>query len=218
MLCGDRVEALGIRCPGVIAWRSHAALAHLALGQRLEARQLAEEELVLARRFAGPCTIGGTLSVLGLAVGGGDGIDCLREATEVLEASPARLELARALVNLGAALRRSGQRVQAREHLQRGLEMATIAGARALAASAHEELLATGARPRRVFVHGIDALTARERQVARMATQGLANPEIAQALFITRKTVENHLASCYRKLGIASRADLAKTLEAGGSI
>jgi DNA-binding NarL/FixJ family response regulator len=218
MLCGERLEALGVRCPGVIAWRSHAALAHLALGQRAAARRLSEEELALARRFAAPSAVGGTLSVLGLAIGGADGIACLREATEVLEASPARLELARALVNLGAALRRSGQRVQAREHLHRGLEMATLAGAADLAASAHEELLATGARPRRVFVHGIDALTARERRVARMASEGMGNPEIAQALFITRKTVENHLANTYRKLGIASRTELAKTLEAVGSI
>ena len=95
--------------------------------------------------------------------------------------------------------------------------MATLAGAGSLAANAHEELLATGARPRRVFVHGIDALTASERRVARMAAQGLANPEIAQALFITRKTVESHLASGYRKLGIASRAELGKTLEGMGS-
>ncbi len=217
MLCGERVEALGVRCPGVIAWRSHAAFAHLALGQRAAARRLAEEELALARRFAGPSAAGGALSVLGLALGGGEGIECLREAIALLETSPARLELARALVNLGAALRRSGQRVQAREHLHRGLEMATLAGAGSLAANAHEELLATGARPRRVFVHGIDALTASERRVARMAAQGLANPEIAQALFITRKTVESHLASGYRKLGIASRAELAKTLEGVGS-
>src|SRR5437879_1782059 len=83
--------------------------------------RLAEEELGLARRFAGPSAAGVALSVLGLAVGGAEGIECLREATAVLEASPARLELARALVNLGAALRRSGQRVQAREHLHRGL-------------------------------------------------------------------------------------------------
>jgi len=211
------VEALGVHCPGVIAWRSHAALAHLALGQPAAARRLAEEELGLARRFAGPSAAGVALSVLGLAVGGAEGIECLREATAVLEASPARLELARALVNLGAALRRSGQRVQAREHLHRGLEMATLAGASALASAAHEELLATGARPRRVFIHGTDALTASERRVARMAAQGLANPEIAQALFITRKTVENHLSSAYRKLGIASRTELAKTVERLGS-
>ncbi len=217
MLCGERVEALGVHCPGVIAWGSHAALAHLALGQPAAARRLAEEELELARRFAGPSAAGGALRVLGLATGGGEGIEWLREAAAMLEASPARLDLARALVNLGAALRRSGQRVQAREHLHRGLELATLAGASALAAAAHEELLATGARPRRVFIHGADALTASERRVARMAGQGLANPEIAQALFITRKTVENHLSSAYRKLGIASRTELAKTVEAVAS-
>ena len=217
MLCGERVGALGVHCPGVIAWRSHAALAHLALGQPAAARRLAQEELELARRFAGPSAAGGALRVLGLATGGGEGIEWLREAAAMLEASPARLELARALVNLGAALRRSGQRVQAREHLHRGLELATLAGASALAAAAHEELLATGARPRRVFIHGADALTASERRVARMAGQGLANPEIAQALFITRKTVENHLSSTYRKLGIASRTELAKTVEAVAS-
>src|SRR6266581_2196928 len=125
MLCGERVGALGVHCPGVIAWRSHAALAHLALGQPAAARRLAQEELELARRFAGPSAAGGALRVLGLATGGGEGIEWLREAAAMLEASPARLELARALVNLGAALRRSGQRVQAREHLHRGLELAT---------------------------------------------------------------------------------------------
>jgi DNA-binding CsgD family transcriptional regulator len=136
----------------------------------------------------------------------------LREAVQVLEGANARLEHARALVDLGAALRRSGHRVRARVHLSRGLEIATLAGANGLASTAREELLATGARPRRVRLDGVEAMTVSERRVARMAADGRSNPEIAQALFVTRKTVEKQLAGAYRKLGIRSRAELAARL------
>jgi len=130
----------------------------------------------------------------------------------VLEGANARLEYAKALVDLGAALRRAGQRVRAREHRSRGLEIATVAGANVLALAAREELLTAGARPRRVRLDGVAALTVSERRVARMAAGGRSNPEIAQALFVTRKTVEKQLAGVYRKLGISSRSELAARL------
>jgi DNA-binding CsgD family transcriptional regulator len=150
--------------------------------------------------------------VLGLSTKGESGIELLRQAVLVLEGCSARLEYARALVDLGAAVRRSGQRAQAREYLSRGLEIATVAGAKVLASTAREELLATGARPRRVRLDGVEALTVSERRVARMAANGRSNPEIAQALFVTRKTVEKQLAGVYRKLGIRSRSELAAQL------
>jgi DNA-binding CsgD family transcriptional regulator len=74
---------------------------------------------------------------------------------------------------------------------------------------AREELMACGARPRRLVVTGVDALTASERRVARMAADGMSNTEIAQALFVTRKTVEKHLGGAFTKLGVSARTELA---------
>jgi DNA-binding NarL/FixJ family response regulator len=74
------------------------------------------------------------------------------------------------------------------------------------------ELRATGARPRRPALSGLDALTESERRVARHAAAGRSNPDIAQSLFVTVKTVEAHLARAYRKLGICSRGELATAL------
>jgi DNA-binding CsgD family transcriptional regulator len=130
----------------------------------------------------------------------------------VLRESPAKLEHAKARADLGAALRRANHRAQAREHLRHAVELATVCGATALAAGAERELLATGARPRRIAVSGIDSLTPSERRVAEMAAEGPTNREIAQALFVTQRTVEVHLTSIYRKLAINSRSQLAAAL------
>jgi DNA-binding NarL/FixJ family response regulator len=77
---------------------------------------------------------------------------------------------------------------------------------------AETELLATGARPRRISLHGVESLTPSERRVAEMAAEGPTNREIAQTLFVTTKTVEVHLSSVYRKLGISSRSQLPAAL------
>jgi DNA-binding CsgD family transcriptional regulator len=120
--------------------------------------------------------------------------------------------LAYSLVEFGAQLRRDRAHIEAREPLRRGLELAQRCGATPLMERAHAELLATGARPRRMVLSGAEALTATERRVAEMAASGKSNREIAQALFVTRKTIEAHLGAAYRKLGIASRDDLAPAL------
>jgi len=133
----------------------------------------------------------------------------------VLERSEARLEHARALVDLGAALRRSNRKAEAREPLRDGLAIARACGALPLAERAHDELVATGARPRKIVRAGADALTASERRVARMAADGMANKEIAQALFVTVRTVEAHLHHAYQKLEISSRGEIAEALGAG---
>src|SRR5262245_49270249 len=101
---------------------------------------------------------------------------------------------------------------QARQHLRRAVELATVCGATPLIRRAETELLATGARPRRVTVTGVESLTPSERRVAEMAAEGPTNREIAQALFVTPKTIEVHLSSAYRKLGITSRSQLAASL------
>jgi DNA-binding NarL/FixJ family response regulator len=150
--------------------------------------------------------------MLGLLKGGTEGEPQLRQAVSVLAGSEARLEHARSLVELGAALRRRNQRSDARALLREGAELAQALGATGLAERADEEIAATGARPRKPLQTGIDALTASERRVAQLATEGMSNKEIAQALFVTVKTVEVHLSSVYRKLHISSRAQLGKAL------
>jgi DNA-binding CsgD family transcriptional regulator/tetratricopeptide (TPR) repeat protein len=209
---GGHSDALGGRNPAFMAWRSQAALALLQLGDQDEARRLAAEELELARTWGAPRALGAALRAAGLAEGGARGLGLLEEAVEVLTNSPAKLEHAKARTELGAALRRANRRSEAREQLRRAAELATICGARPLAARANTELRATGARPRRIALSGVESLTPSERRVAQMAAEGPTNREIAQALFVTPKTVEIHLSSVYRKLGISSRSQLPTAL------
>ena len=198
--------------PSDLPWRSWAAEGLRRLDRNDEARGLADEELALARRWGDPHTIGASLRMLGLVEGGKAGIGLLREAVEVLAGSEARLEHARALVDLGAALRRANQRTEARGRLREGVDLARKVGALGLAERAYEEIAATGARPRKILQTGLDALTASERRVAQLAADGMSNKEIAQTLFITIKTVEVHLSHTYRKLEINSRTQLDKAL------
>ncbi|MBV9197059.1 MAG: AAA family ATPase [Solirubrobacterales bacterium] len=209
----QRFEAIDTRNPALIAWRSPAALALLQLGERDEARRVAAEELELARDWGTPRALGAALRAAGVVESGKPGLAHLGEALELLSDSPAKLEHAKARIELGAALRRAGHRVQAREHLRRAVELARICGATPLAARAETELLATGARPRRIALSGVESLTPSERRVAELAAQGPTNREIAQALFVTQRTVEVHLTSIFRKLDITSRSQLAAALD-----
>ena len=193
-------------------WRSEAALAHHFLGGSNAAREVASEQLELARAWGAPRALGQALRILGLIEGGSDGIERLQEAAAVLEPSPARLEYVHALTDLGAALRRRNQRAAAREPLRLALDLAQRSGATLAAGRAHEELIATGARPRRLRRTGVDALTPTERRVAAMAAEGLSNREIAQLLFVTPRTVETHLSGAFRKLDLSSRTQLPKAL------
>jgi DNA-binding CsgD family transcriptional regulator len=209
---GETVRLVPHDIPSSMPWRSWAAEGLRLLGGNDEAQALADEELALARRWGDPYAIGTSLRVLGLVEGGTTGIGRLREAVEVLAGSQARLEHARALVDLGAALRRANQRTEARRLLREGVDLARSVGAFALAERANEEIAASGARPRKVLQTGLDALTASERRVAQLAADGMSNKEIAQTLFVTTKTVEVHLSHAYRKLEIGSRAQLHKAL------
>ena len=203
----------GMDNPGPWPTLGSTALALTALGQREQALALAHEELERARRWGAPGALAFALRAAGVAEGGDEGIDRFRAAVAVTEASPARYEQARSLLALGAALRRAGHRRDARQPLREALDLAHRGGAAALARTAREELVAAGARPRRPALTGRDALTARERRVAEIAAEGLSNREIAQALFVTVRTVEMHLTSAYQKLGISSRGELRTDLE-----
>jgi DNA-binding CsgD family transcriptional regulator len=212
---GARLTRGMVTCPGFLPWRSEGALAQLALGDREPARRLADEELELAQAFGAPRALGVALRVAGVVAGGDRGASLLREAIDAFERGDAGLERARALADLGALLRRRNRRTEARDLLREALDAAHRSGAKALADQAETELRATGARPRRVILTGLDSLTASERRIAELASQGLTNREIAQSLFVTARTVEGHLTSVFRKLGVDSRDQLPAALAGG---
>ncbi|HXZ84098.1 MAG TPA: LuxR C-terminal-related transcriptional regulator, partial [Myxococcota bacterium] len=197
---------------GYLHARSGGALAALALGDVRLARSLAEAELGDARCFGGRRAVGVALRAAGLARGGARGLRRLEESAALLAESPAVLERAASLVALGAALRRAGHRSEARARLAQGLDGAARCGARPLAARAREELRIAGARPRRDWSRGVEALTASELRVVRLARDGRTNRQIAQQLYVSIKTVEGHLARAYGKLGVRRRAELARVL------
>jgi DNA-binding CsgD family transcriptional regulator len=209
---GRRDELWGGANPLASRWRSQVALGLAAMGDGERARQMALEDLQRARRWGAASGIGVALRAVALVEGGVGSVGRLREAVAVLAGSPARLEHARALTDLGAALRRGNRRVQARGVLQEGLELAERCGAWALAGRARTELRAAGGRPGQPRGGGVGQLTASERRVAELAAQGRSNPEIAQALFVTRKTVETHLGHVYRKLEVSGRGQLWRAL------
>jgi DNA-binding CsgD family transcriptional regulator len=194
------------------AWRSSVAVALVRLGRREEARELVEEELRAARRFGAPRALGNALRSLGMTHSGERGIELLRESLEVLEGSEAQLSRARTLVELGSALRRDGQRIEARDRLREAIDLARSLCANATADRALKELQQAGGRMRRTALTGIESLTPSELRVARLAAEGMTNREIAEALFVTVKAVEWHLKNAYPKLGISSRRDLPEAL------
>jgi DNA-binding CsgD family transcriptional regulator len=212
LAAGAWLDRYPVQNPSVVPWRSAVAAAMSEPAKRQRAKQLAAAEIEQARDLAQPRSLGMALRAAALLERPDDSIDLLLEATSVLEGSQARLEHARALTDLGAALRRNRNRADARDPLRQALEIAHRCGATALTARARTELVATGARPRRIALTGRDALTAAERRIAEMAAEGQTNSEIAQALFVTTKTVDTHLGHAYQKLNIHSRNQLARTL------
>ena len=208
--CGAAITgSLGAQNPSQMPWRSEAARAAAAVGDGERARELAADELALARAFGAPRALGVALGAHGTVSGAREELE---EAVALLDADFTRLEHVRALVELGALLRRCGQRTAAREPLAAALEAAHGLGAARLGSRAREELVALGARPRRAVRTGADALTPGERRVAALAADGVPNREIAGRLFITISTVEWHLRQSYLKLGIGSRRELPADL------
>jgi DNA-binding CsgD family transcriptional regulator len=209
---GELAELWGIHNPAFMAWRSDAALSLHHLGKRADAVSLTTEEVQLARRWGGQRALGIALRVAGLVGSEDDRFDLLTEAVQTLRDSSAKLELARALIDLGAAHRRARARARARELLFEGLDLAHSLGGLALVDVARRELVLAGAKPRRSALRGRDALTPGELRVANLAAAGQTNRQIAQILFVTQRTVETHLTNSYAKLGISSRAALPAAL------
>jgi DNA-binding CsgD family transcriptional regulator len=210
--CGRLEQEWDIRTPAFCSWRAEAAPLLAGLDRRDEALRLGREEVERCRAFGAATPLGVALRSLGMLEAGAGGLASLEQATAVLAGSPARLEHARAQLELGAALRRAGRRADAREPLRLALDRARECGADAFAARAHDELVAAGARPRRDPIESRSRLTASELRVARMAADGMTNREIAQALFLTENTIQTHLRGAFRKLDIGSRSQLARAL------
>lgn len=202
------------------AIRGHAGLPHgpavvealLHVGDDEAALQVATTQLETAQRWGATSSVAVARRSLGLASPDDAGLELLRASAAALEETPCRLELARALTYLGAALRRQNQRAEAREPLRRALDLAARCGSALVAAQARADLLACGARPRNEMRSGVDSLTPTERRVAELVADGLSNPEVAQRMFVTRGTIETHLRAVYRKLDIASRMALPAAL------
>ena len=203
--CAEQARQWSPRAVFNIAWRSELAL---TLDAGDASQRLADEELELAVAVGAPGPIGIATRARALLARGEERLRQLREAIEILEGSQAVLEHARTLVELGAELRRTNRRAEARDPLRLGIDIAHRCGATAVVQRGQTELHATGARPRRLVLSGVDAFTASERRVAELAADGLSNRDIAQALMVTTKTVETHLSHIFLKLGITSRADL----------
>ena len=194
-----------------IAWRVPAATAALRLGEDDLARVLSDEHLALARRWGAATDLGIALR-LAARVDGDERLTLLDEAIATLERSPARLELARALADRGEALRVARRRAEARAPLTRAAELAAACGSTALRRRAVEGLASLGDQPRKLMFSGAESLTASELRVAHFALGGRTNRDIAHELFVTPKTVENHLGRVYVKLGITGRRELAGAL------
>jgi DNA-binding NarL/FixJ family response regulator len=210
---GARREERGRPNPTWTPWRSTAALALAHLGRRDEAVVLADAELALAEAFGAPVPIAGALHARAVAEPDAELRVTLCDRA-VAAAAPALglLESVRARLELGSALAQLGRRTEARDALRPALADADAAGAVLLAQRARRELVATGLRPRQAALEGAASLTPRQRQVCELAAAGKGNRQIAQALFLSIKTVETHLAAGYRKLGVATRAELAAAL------
>jgi DNA-binding CsgD family transcriptional regulator len=188
------------------------AAALLAAGEREEALVVADEELRVAELADRPTLRTRALTVRALAGPDEERLAGLGRAAQTPGPRCAPLARAEAQLEYGAALRRRGRSGEARPWLRDAAELATRTGARALGDRALEELVIAGGRPRSRYSSGLESLTPSERRVAEHAAAGLSNREIAETLFVTRKTVELHLGHAYGKLGIRSRAQLSSVL------
>jgi DNA-binding CsgD family transcriptional regulator len=203
---GERLDAFGVRWPS--DWKAYAAPALAALDQKELAARLAQEQVAMARRVGASRSLGLALRSAALATGEAERLGLLEEAVSVLERSESRLELAHALAELGSELSRLGRRREGRDVQRRAIMIADQCGAVALVERARAELQAGPGRRARIELTGRSALTGAEWRVCQQAAEGHTNREIAQALFVTEKTVERHLSSAYQKLGIRSRFQL----------
>ena len=206
----ELLERLAQRHHAGIRLREHAAQAFLDAGDRERAAAVAAEGIAVGRRWGAPSALAPHLRIRGLALGEEE---ALREAAALVEDGPFRIEAARCLLALGAHLRRTRRRAEARDPLRRALHLAQRSGAQPLAERALAELRASGARPRSALLSGVESLTPSELRVAKLVAGGASNPEVARSLYVSRSTVETHLRAVFRKLDVSDRSQLAAALD-----
>ncbi|MFI9629700.1 LuxR C-terminal-related transcriptional regulator [Streptomyces sp. NPDC052042] len=210
--CGRSQEEAGIANPVLAPWWLSTATALGRLGRGAEAAGIVEAALDRTRNWGTPRALGLGLVAAASLVGGRVRTELLAEAVETLAGSPARLELARAEYRLGRELLELGDARAARGHLRQAIELATRCGSHALTATARDTLVTAGGRMPQLAVAPVDSLTPSERRIATLAQRGHSNKKIAEALFITPRTVEMHLTNVYRKLDVRGRGDLPRGL------
>ncbi|SES40784.1 helix-turn-helix transcriptional regulator [Lentzea albida] len=222
--CGERLVSWGMGNPAVRPWRSYAALAWLRLGQHREALDLALEELTLAREWGAPTVVARALLTVGVVTGGVAAAPRLAEAESLLRNSPARMLHAQVLLELAASRWEKGQRDEARQHLAEARTLGEQCGVvvepgERLAGSGLEDARGVPAPPPAVTAKAVPAgssstalLTPHEYRVAGLVLEGNSNDEIAHKLNVSRRTIEFHLTSIYRKLGVRRRTQLSSAL------
>jgi DNA-binding CsgD family transcriptional regulator len=199
------------------SWRVEATEALVRSNDLGAARRLAAEQLELSDGLGTPGARGAARRAMARAASPAQRIPLLQQACDILSESPAKLEQARALLDLGAALRRDNRRTEARRPLTLAVDLAQRGGLRLISRRAKTELVAAGARPRRDLLTGPDALTPAEHRVAALAAAGHSNRDIAEQLYITLRTVETHLTHAFQKLDITTRSQLPARMPAKGT-
>ncbi|MCD9145951.1 AAA family ATPase [Streptomyces albireticuli] len=216
--CGRSLEEAGVTNPVLAPWWLPAASVLAQQGRTADAAALVESARERVRRWGTPRGIGLGLLAAGVVAEGRARLDLLAEAVDALAASPARLEQAKAQYQLGYELLRHEDTRGARRHLRGAIELATRCGYHILGGLARKLLVAAGGRMPQLAASPVDSLTDSERRVAALARRGVSNKEIADALFVTPRTVEMHLTNVYRKLDVRGRADLPLSLGTPGPL
>lgn len=194
--------------PAMLSWAVPGALAARGTGDLAMARRFADAELAAVRSFGAPALLGRALRVSALVDEGLGNEERLREAVSALEGSGAELELAKALLDLGRVTRHQREPAASRPYLRRAMDLAHRCGATRVEQLALDELLASGARPRRTALTGPASLTPSERRIVDLVVKGMTSRAIAEALFLTKNTVDWHCRNACQKLGVQSRREL----------
>lgn len=218
LAAGRAQREAGLANPVFAPWWAEACHTLAALSRPQEARAHAEYGAELAERWGTAHALGIAALARGAITPGRAGIELLAESADTLAVSPARTEHARADFELGRRLLAHGEEAKARPHLRAAADLAHTCGALSLAHSARRLLIAAGGRMPERTGSREDLLTGAERKVVGLVLNGASNREIAQSLCVTLRTVETHLTSVYRKMGVSRRAALATTLRAPAAV
>ena len=210
--CRDYLARTEITSPAFSLWWVHAVLRLTELGRTEAAAEIVAAAEARVRAWHTPEMAGLGLLVRGVLTPGADGVRLLNDAVARLGGRRTRLWHAHAEYWLGRALCENGETKAGRAHLRLAVDLAVAAGYWAFAASARDRLVFSGGRMRPLTRARSAALTASERRIAELVAEGLTNRQIADELVVTMRTVETHLTSAYRKLGVGTRAGLASAL------